>query len=406
MELIRRDIYLNRIKPFIDKPIVKILVGMRRVGKSTILYQINNEILNYVDEANKIYMNFESFEFSNINDAKELVSFIKEKIGDKKEKIYLFFDEIQLIKDWEKAINAFRVDLDCDIYITGSNSSLLSGDLSTLLAGRFVEFEIKPFTFMEFRKLYKDLGMNDKELFNKYIEFGGMPILKYFNFEKNPSFKYLRDVYNTVIVKDVLSYNNIRDVDLFSRILNFAIENIGQTFSANSIKNYLKNERIKVSTDTVLNYLEMCKQAFIFDKVSRYDYIGKKILKIEEKYYINDHGFREAIGFSNTINIERTLENIVYNELRSRSYDVKIGKVNEFEIDFIASKEQEIEYYQVAYLLASEQTREREFGVYKNINDNYPKYVLSMDENDFSQNGVIHKNIIEFLLETERQTND
>lgn len=399
MKLIKRDEYINRIKPFIDKPIIKILVGMRRVGKSTLLHQIGHEILGHVKEDNKIYINFESFEFSEISDAKDLVSYIKERIGNNKDRFYLFFDEIQLIKNWEKAINALRVDFDCDIYITGSNSSLLSGDLSSLLAGRYVEFEIKPFSFTEFRELYSDLRLTDKDLFNKYLEFGGMPILKYFSFEKDPSFKYLRDVYNTVIVKDVLSYHNIRDVDLFKRVLNFTIENIGQTFSANSIKNYLKNESIKVSVDTILNYLEMCRQAFIIDKVSRYDYIGKKILKIDEKYFINDHGFREAIGFSNIKNIERTLKNIVYNELKSRSYDVKIGKVKEYEIDFIASKKKEIEYYQVSYLLESEKTREREFGVYRHISDNFPKYVLSMDENDFSQNGIRHKNIIEFLLE-------
>ncbi|MDI9470318.1 MAG: ATP-binding protein [Bacillota bacterium] len=398
MKLIRRSNYINRIKPFIDKPIIKILVGMRRVGKSTLLQQISKEILGHIEEDNKIYINFESFEFSEISDAKDLFSYIKSRVGNNEDKFYLFFDEIQLIKNWERAINALRVNFNCDIYITVSNSSLLSGDLSTLLAGRYVEFEIKPFSFLEFRDLYADLKLTDKDLFNKYLQFGGMPVLKYFNFEEDPGFKYLRDVYHTVIVKDVLSYHNIRDVDLFKRILAFTIENMGHTFSANSIKNYLKNESIKVSVDTVINYLEMCRQAFILDKVSRYDCVGKRILKVDEKYFINDHGFREAVGFSNIRDIERTLENIVYNELKSRSYDVNIGKVNEHEIDFIASKNKEIEYYQVAYLLESEKTRESEFGVYKNISDNFPKYVLSMDENDFSQNGIRHKNVIRFLM--------
>ncbi len=398
MKRINREVYINRIKPFIDKPIIKILVGMRRVGKSTLLEQIAKEILSNINEDNKIFINFESFEFSEIIDAKDLVSYIKGKIGNNKDRFYFFFDEIQMVRNWEKAINSLRIDFDCDIYITGSNSSLLSGDLSSFLTGRYVEFEIKPFSFSEFKELYLDLGLIDKELFNKYLEFGGMPVLKYFNFERDPGLKYLRDVYNTVIVKDVLSYNNIRDVSLFKRILNFTIENIGQTFSANSIKKFLNNESIKVSVDTVLNYLEMCQQAFIIDKVSRYDYVGKKILKIDEKYFVNDHGFREAIGFSNIKNIERTLENIVYNELKFRSYEVKVGKVNENEIDFIARKDKEVEYYQVCYLLESEKTRAREFGVYKNITDNFPKYVLSMDENDFSQDGIQHKNIIDFLM--------
>ncbi|WP_282926880.1 ATP-binding protein [Helcococcus kunzii] len=399
MKTIEREIYLDRIKKFIDIPVIKILVGMRRVGKSTLMEQIKDNLLSKVKEKNKIYMNFESFKFSDIKNEKNLYEYIYEKIGNSKDRFYLFFDEIQLVENWQRAINSFRVDFNCDIYITGSNSSLLSGDLSTLLAGRFVEFQIKPFTFIEFKELYSHSGLNNTDLFRKYIELGGMPLLKYFNFEKEPSFKYLRDVYNTVIVKDVLTYNNIRDVDLFNRILNYTIENIAKTFSATSIRNYLKNEGLRVSIDTVLNYLEMCRDAFIIDKVSRYDYIGKKVLKIEEKYFINDHGFREAIGFSNTKNIERTLENIIYNELISRNYKIKVGRIGECEIDFIAEKDKEVKYFQIAYLLETEKTRDREFGVYKNITDNYPKYVLSMDENDFSQNGIIHKNIIDFLLQ-------
>ncbi|MFM1524241.1 MULTISPECIES: ATP-binding protein [Helcococcus] len=399
MKNIYRKKYIDEISKFIDKPVIKILVGMRRVGKSTLLEIIKDEILKDVGQENKFFINFESYKFSKIKNYNMLMEYISENISNNGEKNYFFFDEIQLVENWEKAINSIRVDYDSDIYITGSNSSLLSGDLSSLLAGRYVEFEIKPFVFSEFKELYSNLGYEKYELFDKFIQFGGMPFLKYFDLQEDPSFKYLKDVYNTVIVKDVLEYNKVRDVDLFKRILNYAIDNLGQTFSALSIKKYLKNELRTVSIDTILNYLEFCVQAFILNKVQRYDYVGKKILKVEEKYYLNDHGFREAIGLSNFKNIERVLENIVYNELIFRGYEVKIGKVNNFEIDFIAKRNKEIKYFQVSYLLESESTRDREFGVYNLIQDNYPKYVLSMDNKDFSQNGIIHKNIVEFLLD-------
>ena len=397
MKNIYRKKYIDEISKFINKPVIKILVGMRRVGKSTLLEIIKDEILKDISQENKLFINFESYKFSKIKNYNMLMDYISENISNNDEKKYFFFDEIQLVENWEKAINSIRVDYDSDIYITGSNSSLLSGDLSSLLAGRYVEFEIKPFVFSEFMELYSNLGYEKYELFDKFIQFGGMPFLKYFDLQEDPSFKYLKDVYNTVIIKDVLEYNKVRDVDLFKRILNYAIDNLGQTFSGLSIKKYLKNELRTVSIDTILNYLEFCAQAFILNKVQRYDYVGKKILKVEEKYYLNDHGFRESIGLSNFKNIERVLENIVYNELIFRGYEVKIGKVNNFEIDFIAKRNKEIKYFQVSYLLESESTRDREFGVYNLIQDNYPKYVLSMDNKDFSQNGIIHKNIVEFL---------
>jgi len=291
------------------------------------------------------------------------------------------------------------VDSDCDIYITGSNSTLISGDLATLLSGRYITFEIYPFTFGEFIQVFQHKHLSIEALFDAFIIIGGMPFLRYFDLDEAPCFKYLNDVYNTVLVKDVLQYNNIRDVDIFNRMLTFALENIGHVFSANSIKNYFKNENRNVSIDTLLNYLEYCRNAFILQKVERYDTVGKRLLKVDEKYYVTDHGFRQAHGFSNTKDIERTLENMVYIELASRGYEVKIGKVKDREIDFIAQKGDYVSYYQVSYLLTDEQTREREFGVYKLIEDNFPKYVLSMDRFDFSREGIIHKNIIEFLLE-------
>lgn len=402
MDYIFRDKYIEKIKKFIDKPIVKILTGMRRVGKSTILNIIKDYVLKDVPDENKIYMNFESFEFFDIKDANALKDYLDEKLKDKKGKIYFFFDEIQLVKDWERVINALRVSLNSDIYITGSNSKLISGDLATLLAGRYVEFEIQPLTFDEFSEIYKSSNLSQEELFQKFIKIGGMPGLKYFNLEEAVSKKYLNDIYNTVLVKDVLNYNNIRDVDIFNRILSFAMQNIGATFSAFAIKNYLKSGNRNISVDTVLNYLEYCNKAFVLKKVPRYDLSGKKLLKVDEKYYLTDHGFRQSMGFSNVKDIEKTLENIVYIELLSRGYSVKIGKVKDREIDFVAKKGEDISYFQITYLMENEETRDREFGVYDLIKDNYPKYVLSMDKLDFSQRGIVHKNIVDFLLESEK----
>lgn len=402
MDYIFRNKYIEKIKKFIDKPIVKILTGMRRVGKSTILNIIKDQVLKDVPDENKIYMNFESFEFFDIKDANALKDYLSEKLKDKEGKVYFFFDEIQLVKDWEKVVNGLRVSHNCDIYITGSNSKLISGDLATLLAGRYVEFEIQPFTFDEFSEIYRSSNLSREELFQKFIKIGGMPGLKYFNLEEEVSQKYLNDIYNTVLVKDVLNYNNIRDVDIFNRILSFAMQNIGANFSASAIRNYLKSENRNISVDTVLNYLEYCHKAFVLKKVPRYDLGGKKLLKVDEKYYLTDHGFRQSVGFSNVKDIEKTLENIVYIELLSRGYSVKIGKVKDREIDFVAKKGEDVSYFQIAYLMENEKTRNREFGAYDLVTDNYPKYVLSMDKLDFSQRGIVHKNIIDFLLESEK----
>jgi len=371
---------------------------MRRVGKSTILTIIKDELLSDVPSKNKIYLNFESIEFLSISDANSLSNYLEPLLKNLEGKVYFFFDEIQLVNGWEKIINGLRVDRECDIYLTGSNTTLISGDLATFLAGRYVKFEIQPFTFSEFIQIFANKDLTNEELFEKFIKVGGMPFLKHFDLEETPSYKYLNDVYNTVLIKDVLQYNNIRNVDIFNRILSFVFENIGHNFSANSIKKYFKNESRKISVDTILNYLEYCNQAFIIKKIPRYDTLGKKILKIDEKYYLTDHGFRQARGFSNTKDIERTLENIVYIELLSRGFDVKIGKVKDKEIDFIAKKGNQTYYYQVSYLMENEKTRKREFGVYQLIEDNFPKYVLSMDRINFSQDGIIHKNITDFLL--------
>lgn len=400
MDFVVRKEYIDKIMPFIDKPVIKVITGMRRVGKSTFLKMISQNILKDVSEENKIYLNFETLELLKIKTDTEFVDYLTPLLNNKKDKVYLFFDEIQLVKNWEKVINALRINENYDIYITGSNSSLMSSKISTLLSGRCVQIEIQAFNFREFCELYSYKNLVNEELFKKYVTIGGIPFLKYFDLDENSCSKYLQDLYNTVIVKDVIEYNKVRDVDIFNRILIYLFDNIGQPFSSRSIQKFLKNENRNISIDTVLNYLEYAKNAYIIKKVPRYDVVGKKILRVDEKYYIADHGLRYAKGFSNEKNIERILENIVYVELLSRGYEVKIGRVHDKEIDFIALKGNKKEYYQISYLLETEDTRKREFGVYEKVNDNYPKYVLSMDKLDFSQNGIIHLNIIDFLLNT------
>ncbi|MFU9922139.1 ATP-binding protein [Fannyhessea vaginae] len=399
MSYILRKKYLNKIKPFIDKPIVKVITGMRRVGKSTLLNMIQSELLTDVPPSHIIYINLESAQYLSVKNDLDLQKLIATRIQQIEGKIYFFFDEIQLVTHWERVINALRVDYDCDIYLTGSNSKLLSGELATLLAGRYVSFEVLPFTFSEFVNLYQTLNLSIQELFQLYVKIGGMPPLHYFNGEEEPSFKYLTDIYNTVVVKDILEYNSIRDVDVFNRILLFCLDNIGQSFSANSLRKYFMSEGRKVSVDTILNYLNFCQAAYLLKKAPRYDSVGKKLLTVEEKYYVTDHGFRQAVGFSNVASIERILENIVYIELLSRGFQVQVGRINNQEIDFIATRQDKTEYYQVSYLMGSEETRSREFGVYRLVKDNYPKFVLSMDTINFSQEGIIHKYLPDFLLE-------
>lgn len=396
MDYIIREKYISKIKPFISKPVIKILTGMRRVGKSSLLHIIKDEILKDVADENKIYINFEAINSLDISNANSLLEYLKPLLEDVKGKVYFFFDEIQVIDGWEEVISDLKHNRDCDFYLTSSNKKLISS-----LSEKYVEFEIQPFTFSEFKKAFENMELSKENLFYKFIQLGGLPFLKYFDLDETPSFEYLNDIYNTVLVKDVLQYNNIRDVDLFNHIFSYVLTNIGQSFSASSIKTYLKNKNKNISVDTILNYLEYCNIAFLIKKVPRYDILSKKTLKVDEKYYLTDHGFRQATGFPITQDIKRILENIVYIELLSRGYEVKVGKVKDKEINFIAKKEKSLSYYQISYKIRDEKTRERIFETYNSITDNFPKYILSMDHSNFSQDGVIHKNIIDFLLEDE-----
>lgn len=399
--MISREIYMKRIRPFINTELIKVFTGIRRSGKSVMLELVKNELKKSgVSDKNFLCINFEQFSNSELLDAKilhkRIVEFQKSADG----KIYLFFDEIQEVDGWEKCINSCRVDFDCDIYITGSNAKLLSGELATYLAGRYVEFVIYPFSFAEFLEMnrQKNSQVDKSACFTAFLKTGGMPFLANFLGDDSAKNQYLMDIYNSVVLKDVVKRNNIRDVDTLERIIAYAFSNIGHIFSATSLSKYFKSEKRNISHDTILNYLKFCADAFLIYKISRYDLEGKKVLTVNEKYYCADHGLRESVFGKNTQNIDQILENIVCLELLRRNFKVFVGKKDESEIDFIAERNGVKIYVQVAYLLTSEETVRREFSVYDSIKDNFPKYVVSMDEFDFSRNGIIHRNIRDFLL--------
>ena len=400
--MIKREKYIQKIRPFINKDLIKVLTGMRRSGKSVMLDLIKEELLSSeVDPSQFISINFENMNNTHLCDAVSLHNEIIKLSASIKGKTYLFFDEIQEVKNWEKCINSLRIELDCDIYITGSNANLLSSELATYLAGRYVEFVIYPFSFSEFIELYNTIhpGTTNQQLFNEYLMYGGMPYLANLNYNKEAVNRYLLDLFNSVELKDIVKRNKIRDIDILERILAFVTKNIGTTFSATSISKYLKNEGRSISPETILNYIKACVNAYLFYPVKRMDLRGKKVLTVNEKYYIADHGIREAVYGGNQTDIQLVLENIVYMELLRRGYTIHIGKIDNKEIDFICEKQNNKIYIQVTYLLASQETIDREFKVYDTIKDNYPKYVLSLDPFNMSQNGIIHSNIIDFLLE-------
>lgn len=399
--LIERERYMSRIRPFIGKDIIKVMTGMRRCGKSVMLELVKRELVREgVSEANFFSYNFEDLTISNLCEATALHDDVCKRVQGAIGKVYLFFDEIQEVLEWEKAINSLRVRLDCDIYITGSNARLLSSELSTYLAGRYVEFVIYPFSFGEFLPLYRQSfpEASIKECFNAFISFGGMPFLSELNYNENASKVYLSDAFSSVVVKDIAKRNNIRDIDLLERIIAYVMSNMGCTFSASSLSRYFKSQDRRVSVDTILNYLKFAMEAFLFYQVKREDLIGKEVLVSNEKYYIADHGLREAVWGRNNESIELVLENIVLIELFRRGYDVHVGRVGDKEIDFVATRQNDKIYVQVSYMLASESTIEREFGVYNLVRDNWPKYVVSMDELDMSRDGIKHMNITDFLL--------
>ena len=399
--MIKRELYMKRIRQFIGSDIIKVMTGIRRCGKSVMLELIKQELIESgVNPTQFISINFEDLSFSHLQTAQSLHDEITSRAKEIGGKVYLFFDEIQEVKDWEKCINSFRVSLDSDIYITGSNAKLLSGELATYLGGRYVEFVIYPFSFGEFIELYHPINpdVSIQQCFQKYLITGGMPYLANIRYADEPSKQYLHDLFNSVQLKDIVKRNKIRDVDLLERIIAYVIANVGTTFSASSLAKFLKSEQRTVAPETILNYIKYCCDAYLFYQVKRVDLQGKQILSTNEKYYIADHGIREAVYGGNMRDINLILENIVYLELLRRGYKVTVGKTRNKEIDFVCDKHGEKLYVQVTYLLASEDTIKREFGAYDTIQDNFPKYVVSLDEFDMSRNGIKHQNIRDFLL--------
>lgn len=390
--MIIRETWLKKIRPFYENELIKVLIGIRRCGKSVILKQIANEI--EADDAHKIFINFEDLEFNALQDELALYNYVKALITDEK-KYYLFFDEIQNVQNFEKAINSFRL-LNTSIFITGSNAKLLSGELATLLSGRYVSFKILPFTFTEAVEIQGIKNPDEKTLMD-YIQWGGMP--QRFSIKHDDELKiFLSDLYDSIVLKDVVARYKIQNIALLNKIIDYLPINTSQIFSGTSIANFLKAEKRDCSKESLYNYLTFITNSCIVNKISRYDIQGKRILSTLEKYYLTDVGLARI--HSTKIDLGASLENIVYNELISRGYEVHIGILRNAEIDFIAQRGNQKEYFQVCYMLASEEAIKREFGAFNSVKDNYPKYVLSLDKFDFSQDGIIHKNIIDWLLET------
>lgn len=396
--MIKRKFYLEKIVKLIDTEDIKVITGVRRCGKTVLLKQIIDELENRgITSENIIYMSFESSKYKNIRNDDDLDEFIFSKTNNLNGKIYLLFDEIQKVKNWEVSLNSYRVDLECDIYITGSNSQLLSGELATLISGRYISINMLPFSFKELIQYHDEMHENIDEikLFEQYLSYGGFPgLLNYENEEKE---KYLYDLYSTIVLNDILYKNKVKDLDLLERLMEFMISNIGQLFSANSISKYIKNENRKTTPHTIINYMDYARNAFIFYQIKRENIKQKRKLLISDKYYLVDSGFYFIFNGSTQRNWGQLLENIVFLELIRQGYSITIGKIQDLEVDFVCRKANQIKYIQVSQSILDENTRKREFKSLEKISDSYPKYVISMDSFDFSANGIIHLNIIDFL---------
>ena len=397
LEMISRELYLKKIRPFMDKDIVKVMTGIRRCGKSVMLKLIQRELEEKgISREQILTINFESRMLPCEKNTDAVFQYVREFAEKTKKRIYLFFDEIQDLAQWEELVNALQIDFDVDIYITGSNAKLLSGELSTYLGGRYVEIRIYPFSYGEILEILR--LESSPEVFLQYLTYGGMPFIYQNRIDNEMALLYLEDVFDSIILKDITQRNQVRDVGIFKTILLYLVAGVGTTFSASSIQKYLKSEKRGISAETLYNYLEYCKDACILHMVPRSDIIGKKLLQFQEKPYLTDHGFREAVYGNNQRDIQQILENIVYMELIRRGYTVSIGKNSQMEVDFVAERGSGRFYVQVAYLLADDTTIKREFGALESIPDNFPKYVVTMDEINQSRNGIKHVNIRKFLL--------
>jgi len=397
----RRDIYLKKIIPFINKPVIKIITGIRRCGKSFLMKQIISELnATGIENKNILYINKELVTFNFIENYTQLYTYISEKFNSTQGKKYILIDEIQEIQQWEKAVGSLFAENEYDIYITGSNAHLLSSEIATLLSGRYVEINLYTLSYKEFVQFRNTELTNAEDEFYLYLKYGGFPVIHFFDYNDELIYQYINSLYSTILLKDIISRYNTRNVQLFENLTKYVFDNIGNIFSGNSIAKYLKAQNISMGLDTIQNYLQYLENSFLVYKVNRYDLKGKRILEIHEKYYLSDIGLKNAMLGYREKDIAGMLENIVFLKLKQSDYKVFIGKFLDYEIDFVAEKGNSRIYIQVAYLLNSKETIEREFQVMKQISDNYPKYVLSMDKHQTTNNeGIIRMNIIIFLKE-------
>ena len=403
--MIPRPMYVEKIMAYVDTPFVKILTGVRRCGKSIILKMVVEELKKRgVPEERILHYNFDSMQYEDIKTAKLLYGEVKAKLVSG-EKSYLFLDEIQEVKSWEKAINSFMTDFDVDIYVTGSNSRLMSSEISTYLTGRYIAFRIFPLSFSEYltsRKEYVSGGNSLHSEFVCYLRLGGFPAVHLQPYTPDEAYPIVRDIYNSTIFTDIVKRNQIRKVDQLERIVKFAFDNVGRTFSATSISKYLKSENRTIDNETVYTYLAKLESAFILHRCSRYDIQGKELLKTQEKFYLSDPAFRYSILGYTPDSVAAMLENIVYLELLRRGYDVCIGKIGNAEIDFVATRQENKLYIQIAQKIERDETEEREYGRLLSIADNYPKYVLRTDEfAGGNYQGIKTMHIADFLLSPE-----
>lgn len=402
--MIERPLYLNKIMPFVDTPFVKILTGVRRCGKSTILKMIQKKLKeeHHITDEQILSYRFDSMEYEDMT-SKELYQELKTKILNTK-KTYLFLDEIQEINGWEKVVNTLASDYDVDIYITGSNSRMMSSEISTYLTGRYVTFHIYTLSFDEyltFKKSYSTI-YDIKQEFNQYVRLGGFPATHLQEYSQDEVYTIVRDIYNSTIFSDIVRRNQVKKIDQLERVVKYTFNNVGNTFSAKSISNYLKSEQRKIDNETVYRYLEKLQKAYILHRCSRYDLQGKSILKTQEKFYLADISLRYAVLGYTIDSVASSLENIVYLELKRRGYDVCIGEYKDKEIDFVATKQNEKIYVQVTQEIKSEKTQKREYEQLLEIKDNYPKYMVLTD--DFAggnYQGIKTMHITDFLLSKE-----
>jgi predicted AAA+ superfamily ATPase len=395
-----RNLYTEHLAPWIDKPVIKIITGMRRTGKSYLLRQLMGELRARRVPPGRIHLiDKESVEFDAIATYKDVVDYLKKQTGKVKGRHYLLIDEVQEIEQWEKAANSYLKAGDWDIYLTGSNAHMLSSELATLLSGRFVEIPVYPLSLPEFLQFNGRDAAAAEELFPLYLRYGGFPAIHQFVQNEDTIYQYINSLYDTIILKDIVNRHEIRNVPLFQNISRFVYDNIGNTFSAKKVADYLKSQRLAISVDTVQKYLGYLTETYALHRVQRYDIKGKRNLEIHEKYYLGDIGLRNAVLGYRESAINGLLENLVFLELKRRGYRIAIGKFGDREIDFIATRKKEKQYFQVSYLLASEETIEREFGTLTGLADNYPKTVLSMDPiGPDNRDGIHWQNVIRFLM--------